>query len=178
MILLNRIFTVLTVIFICSNVSVNAKVYPVEEWAKRDEVKSVSISPGGDMMAMLRIMESKANPILEIYDAADISQRPFRMDADPMEIMDYSWVSETKIIFSARQKVRDKIEGWNQGVFKYASTMLIYDKKNKEMATTWNVVVRKEDEENPVRLYCPHCWNTAQEVISNFLKTMEEKDEP
>ena len=53
-----------------------------------------------------------------------------------------------------------------------------YDKKNKEMATTWNVVVRKEDEENPVRLYCPHCWNTAQEVISNFLKTMEEKDEP
>jgi len=53
-----------------------------------------------------------------------------------------------------------------------------YDKKNKQMATTWNVVVRKEDEENPVRLYCPHCWNTAQEVISNFLKTMEEKDEP
>ena len=132
MILLNRIFTVLSVIFICSNVSVNAKVYPVEEWAKRDEVRRVSISPGGDMMAMLRIMESKANPILEIYDAADISQRPFRMDADPMEILDYSWVSETKIIFRARQKVRDKIEGWNQGVFKYASTMLIYDEKNKE----------------------------------------------
>ena len=53
-----------------------------------------------------------------------------------------------------------------------------YDKKDKKMVTTWNVVVRKEDEENPVRLYCPHCWNTAQEVISNFLKTMEEKDEP
>jgi len=52
-----------------------------------------------------------------------------------------------------------------------------YDKENKEMATTWNVVVRKEDEANPVRLYCPACWNTAQEVINNYLKTMEENDE-
>ena len=51
-----------------------------------------------------------------------------------------------------------------------------YDNTNKEMATTWSVVVRKEDEDNQVRLYCPDCWNTAQEVLSNFLKTMEEKE--
>ena len=51
-----------------------------------------------------------------------------------------------------------------------------YDKNDKEMATTWNVVVREEDTDNPVRLYCPPCWNTAQEVITNFLKTMEEED--
>jgi len=53
-----------------------------------------------------------------------------------------------------------------------------YDKKDKEMATTWNVVVRKEDEENPVRLYCPTCWETAQEVIANFFKEMEKSSEP
>jgi hypothetical protein len=52
-----------------------------------------------------------------------------------------------------------------------------YDKTDKQMATTWSVVVRKEDDDNPVRLYCPDCWNTAQEVINNFLDTMEEKDE-
>jgi hypothetical protein len=51
-----------------------------------------------------------------------------------------------------------------------------FDKNDKEMATTWNVVVRKEEEENPVRLYCPTCWSTAQEVITNFLKTMEEEN--
>ena len=51
-----------------------------------------------------------------------------------------------------------------------------YDKNDKEMATTWNVVVREQEEDNPVRLYCPTCWNTAQEVITNFLKTMEEED--
>ena len=53
-----------------------------------------------------------------------------------------------------------------------------FDKKDKEMATTWNVVVRKEDEENPVRLYCPTCWETAQEVIANFFKEMEKSSEP
>ena len=51
-----------------------------------------------------------------------------------------------------------------------------YDKNDKAMATTWNVVVREQEEDNPVRLYCPTCWNTAQEVINNFLKTMEEED--
>jgi len=52
----------------------------------------------------------------------------------------------------------------------------VYDKNDKEMATTWNVVVREQEKDNPVRLYCPACWNTAQEVINNFLKTLEEED--
>jgi hypothetical protein len=52
-----------------------------------------------------------------------------------------------------------------------------FDKKDKVTATTWQVVVRKEDEENPVRLYCPDCWNTAQEVIGNFLKAVEEGED-
>jgi hypothetical protein len=51
-----------------------------------------------------------------------------------------------------------------------------YDKTNKEMAMTWHVVVREQETDNPVRLYCPTCWDTAQEVITNFLKTMEEED--
>jgi len=51
-----------------------------------------------------------------------------------------------------------------------------YDKTNKEMVTTWNVVVREENEDNPVRLYCPTCWSTAQEVLANFLQTLEERE--
>ena len=53
----------------------------------------------------------------------------------------------------------------------------VFDKEDKEMAKTWNVVVRKEDEENPVRLYCPTSWHTAQEVIANFFKSVEKEDE-
>ena len=40
-----------------------------------------------------------------------------------------------------------------------------YDKKDRKMAMTWNVVVKEE--EKVVRLYCPTCWNTARQVISN-----------
>lgn len=41
-----------------------------------------------------------------------------------------------------------------------------YDKKNKQMAMTWSVVVRKE--ESKVNLYCPECWSMAQKIIKDF----------
>ena len=40
-----------------------------------------------------------------------------------------------------------------------------YDKKDRKMVMSWNVVVREE--EKIVRLYCPTCWNTSKQVISN-----------
>ena len=40
-----------------------------------------------------------------------------------------------------------------------------YDKRNRKMAMSWNVVVKEE--KKIVRLYCPTCWNTAKQVISN-----------
>lgn len=44
-----------------------------------------------------------------------------------------------------------------------------YDKEDKEMVTTWNVVVREKEE--VVRLYCPPCWDKAKE----FIKKLKEK---
>ena len=43
-----------------------------------------------------------------------------------------------------------------------------YDKKNKQMVMTWSVVVREQDKDNPVRLYCDTCWETAQRVIREY----------
>tara|TARA_Y100001963_G_scaffold156899_1_gene251646 strand:- start:513 stop:788 length:276 start_codon:yes stop_codon:yes gene_type:complete len=40
-----------------------------------------------------------------------------------------------------------------------------YDKKDKQMATTWNVVVKEEAK--IVRLYCPDCWSTAQRILQD-----------
>jgi bacterioferritin-associated ferredoxin len=52
-----------------------------------------------------------------------------------------------------------------------------FDKTDKEMISTWRVVVREQDKENPVRNYCPSCWGTAQEVLDNFLKSLPEEQE-
>ena len=47
-----------------------------------------------------------------------------------------------------------------------------FDKKNKEMVMSWNVVVREK--EGKVRLYCPTCWNKAIEFTKNTLQKEQE----
>ena len=115
------IFFLLTIFFSSTPF---AKIIPLEEWAKRDQVSNVSISPDGSKMAMLRIVEIGGNPILEIYDANDLSLRPFTMDSDPMETIGFSWVADNKLIFASRQRVRDKIDGWNRGVYENSLNIL------------------------------------------------------
>jgi hypothetical protein len=41
-----------------------------------------------------------------------------------------------------------------------------FDKMNREMVSTWNVVVKNE--EKIVRVYCPDCWERAQELIEDI----------
>ena len=43
-----------------------------------------------------------------------------------------------------------------------------YDKNNKQLAMTWTVVVKEQDPDNPVRLYCDTCWETAQRVLREY----------
>tara|TARA_B100000287_G_scaffold194355_1_gene183493 strand:+ start:801 stop:1058 length:258 start_codon:yes stop_codon:yes gene_type:complete len=38
-----------------------------------------------------------------------------------------------------------------------------FDKKDKSMVQSWNVVVREQ--EGIVRLYCPQCWESAMKAI-------------
>lgn len=41
-----------------------------------------------------------------------------------------------------------------------------FDKKSKEEVQNWFVIVKNEQE--TVRLYCPECWNRAQETIKQI----------
>jgi hypothetical protein len=47
-----------------------------------------------------------------------------------------------------------------------------FDKKNKEMVTSWYVTVRET--ENKVHLYCPRCWGLATKLTQQVLE--EEND--
>lgn len=46
-----------------------------------------------------------------------------------------------------------------------------YDKKDKQMATTWSVVVREQ--QDVVRLYCPSCWQMANDAIKTLKMEVE-----
>lgn len=50
-----------------------------------------------------------------------------------------------------------------------------FDRKNKEQVQSWFVVVKNE--ENKVRLYCPDCWQKAKDIVEDFRKRVEEKNE-
>ena len=110
--------------------------YAIEEWAKRSDIESVSLSPDGNKIALMKIPTKDGMPILEIYDANNLSAKPFKMDADPMEMIGFDWVTSNHIIFTARLKVRDMIDGWNQGVYDFAGGLLTLDKDPKKSKST------------------------------------------
>ena len=43
-----------------------------------------------------------------------------------------------------------------------------FDKMDKEQVTTWNVVVRQQEEK--VHLYCPECWGKAKQLIKDMME--------
>jgi len=50
-----------------------------------------------------------------------------------------------------------------------------FDKKSKEHASTWNVVVREKEE--VVRLYCPDCWGKANKLIEEIQNDLRDRSE-
>jgi len=117
--------------------------YPLEYFAQRFNINNVEISPEGKQLALLRIPSKKANPVLEIYDSSDLNKKPFRLDADPMEITGYGWLSEKDILVVLRQKVRDKIDGFNRGV--YEGKIAKLDLRTKKIKAFNEIGVSVED---------------------------------
>lgn len=103
--------------------------YPLEYWALRDFVGNVQLSRDGTYMGLMKIAARDANPVIEVYETADLSKEPFRLDADPMEIIQYNWVSDSALVFLLRQQVRDRIEGYNQGVYEFRFALLDVQKQ-------------------------------------------------
>jgi len=50
-----------------------------------------------------------------------------------------------------------------------------FDKKDKKQVSTWNVVVKEE--QDIVRLYCPECWDKAVNIINDFKKRVEARND-
>ena len=97
--------------------------YPLDYWALRAVINNAQVSPDGEYLAIMKIPSKDGNPIIEVYKAANLESEPvFRMNADPMELTAFQWISDTMSGFQARQKVRDTIDGFNQGVYEFKLT--------------------------------------------------------
>ena len=91
--------------------------YPLEYFALREAITNVTVSPNGDKLAMLKILTREGNPILHVYNANNLDEKPFVVGSDAMEIRSYYWASDEHMVMTFRQKVREKIDGQNQGVY-------------------------------------------------------------
>ena len=102
---------------------------PARMWAMRASISQVRLSPSGKYLSMLRTPPEEGNPVIEVFNTDDLSI-VMRQNADPMEIQRYNWISDYTLIFSLRQRVRDDIDGYNQGVWEgRLKTVDVEDKK-------------------------------------------------
>jgi dipeptidyl aminopeptidase/acylaminoacyl peptidase len=93
--------------------------YPLEYWALRAVDSNVEVSPDGKKLAMLKILSRDGNPIIHIFDTDDLQKDPFVINADPMEITSLYWASDTHIVVTLRQRLRDMVKGQEESVFEY-----------------------------------------------------------
>ncbi len=133
-----------------TSAAVYAKPYPLEYFALRDVMSNVRISPDGKYLGLMKIPTKDDNPIIEVYEAADLSKEPFRVNAEHMEITGFDWVSDTNFVMSLRQQVRDKIEGYNQGVYEYRIASVDVKKEKVKSfdelgASIWNLLPNEPD---------------------------------
>jgi len=112
---------------------------PLEFFAVRENMTNVQISPDGRHIALMRIPARTANPLIEIYQTDDLSAPPRRLNADPMEFQGLSWVTDDLIIVSARQQIRNRIDGFNRGV--YAGKTVIYSLEEGEFEELVNFAI-------------------------------------
>ena len=77
---------------------------------------------------------------------------------------------EKKMGKESSQKLAEKIFQFEKLPDECLACLKPFDKKSKEMVTTWNVVVR---DENTVRLYCPDCWTMATKIAEQYKKEKE-----
>jgi dipeptidyl aminopeptidase/acylaminoacyl peptidase len=124
--------------------------YPLDYWALRAVINNAQVSPSGNHLALMKIPSKTANPIIEVYETADLSKKPFRIGAKKMEVTNFYWASDKDIVFTMRQQVRSKIEGFNQGV--YENKIAVADVAKKKMRsfdetdpTIVNLLGRKPD---------------------------------
>lgn len=104
--------------------------YPLDYWALREVINNVQVSPDGKYLGLMKIPSKTANPVIEVYETANLDKKPFRIGAAKMEVTSFFWASDKDIVFTLRQKVRDKIEGFNRGV--YETRIAVADVKKKD----------------------------------------------
>jgi len=166
-----RIFVRLVVVFTALSMSGLATAigpYPLEYFALREVMRNVNISPDGKHLLLLATASKDGNAVLEVYDAADLDKKPFRVNAEPMEIRSARWLSDDDILINLRQKVRNKIQDFNEGVYETRIARLDVNKKKMKIFDQPNVVVENVLPNDPNKIIISLQPSSMSDVVSRL----------
>jgi len=71
----------------------------------------------------------------------------------------------------AEQELKEKISTFSKIGDACFVCEKAFDKQNKNMVQSWYVVVRKEQDK--VNLYCPECWNRANDMVKKIKEEID-----
>ena len=97
---------------------------PLEYFALRETMQNVQTSPSGEHISLMRIASRDGNPVIEIYDTNDLSDRPVRIGSGRSEIISYQWLNNDRLLVNFRNKFRDDIEDVNVGVYAFTQALV------------------------------------------------------
>lgn len=89
---------------------------PPSVWADRD-IMTAQLSRDGTYIGLLRAYkESDDPPRIEVFKTENM-ELVHRQFSDPMRIQGFYWINDTKFVMFLSQQIRDRIEGFNRGVY-------------------------------------------------------------
>jgi len=98
--------------------------YPIEYWAVRDGVANFNISADGTYVSYQYIGSKRSKPLIHILKTDKLNESPKVIGADKMEVEDHYWVDDSRMIIAFRQKTRENIKGFNEGIYSYKLALL------------------------------------------------------
>lgn len=138
-------------------VAETAKPLPLEAWAIREVMQNAEVNPSGEQIAWMMNDSREGDPIIQVFDIEKLGDTPINVGADTMEIQAFSWVTDTKMLVSFRQKIRNRIEGFNRGV--YANKLALFDtdtRKFTELGDNFSIASLLPGEPNTVIISVPN----------------------
>jgi len=141
---------------------------PIEVWSLRDIMPTVQVSPDGSRLMLLKLESKEGEYIMEIHDTADLSKRPIRTNADPMEIINARWVNDRYIFGTAWQVKRRKVNGPEEDVRdRLAFAFDTRTKKFSKVSGNFNIVNNLPNDDDNV-LVATGTLNTGGTGVDPF----------
>ena len=124
----DSIRTVLTIttLSLVSTTIVAKDPLPIDAWLETDVV-AASLSHDGTYLGVLREdKEREGHRVIWVYTFDDESNLVLhrRINSTTMRIGAFTWLSDTHFIMGLRQQVRNRIDGFNQGVYRGKSQIV------------------------------------------------------